>query len=82
MLFLPLDQVKASTAQMIKAQAFLGALAADPSLRGTMDSLSTALLGVTHGQASLNDLRAPIDAFADVLTRVEVGHPPSCHGTI
>jgi hypothetical protein len=50
---------------MIAAQAFLGALASDPSLRGIMDSLSTALLGVQHGQAKLEMLSAPLSAFGD-----------------
>src|SRR6185312_6812794 len=33
LLFLPVDKVKATTEQLVKAQPFLGALAADPSLR-------------------------------------------------
>ena len=65
MLFLPLADVQATTQQLFKAQPFLGAMAADPSLRGIMDSLSTALLGVTAGQAKLADLDAPIARFED-----------------
>ena len=40
LLFLPYEDVKASTEQMIAAQPFLGPLAADPSLRGIMNSLT------------------------------------------
>jgi hopanoid biosynthesis associated RND transporter like protein HpnN len=65
MLFLPLTDVQATLQQLFKAQPFLGAMAADPSLRGILDSLSTALLGVTSGQAKLADLDAPIARFAD-----------------
>ena len=65
LLFLPLADVQATAQQLFKAQPFLGALAADPSLRGIMDSLSTALLGVTTGQAKLADLDAPITRFED-----------------
>ena len=65
MLFLPLADVETTTQQLFKAQPFLGALAADPSLRGIMDSLSTALLGVSAGQAKLADLDAPIVRFED-----------------
>ena len=65
LLFLPLADVQATAQQLFKAQPFLGALAADPSLRGIMDSLSTALLGVTTGQAKLTDLDAPITRFED-----------------
>jgi hopanoid biosynthesis associated RND transporter like protein HpnN len=63
LLFLPLTDVQATAQQLFKAQPFLGALAADPSLRGIMDSLSTALLGVTAGQAKLSDLDAPMARF-------------------
>ena len=65
MLFLPLKEVQDTTQQLIKAQPFLGALAADPSLRGIMTSLSTALLGVSSGQAKLADLDAPMTRFAE-----------------
>jgi hopanoid biosynthesis associated RND transporter like protein HpnN len=75
LLFLPLDQVKTTTAQLISAQPFLGGLAADPSLRGIMDSLSTALLGVSHGQGTLSQLRAPIEAFSRTLDGVLAGKP-------
>ncbi len=71
LLFLPVEKVKATTEQLLKAQPFLGALAADPSLRGIMASLSTALQGVAHGQASLDDLHKPITAFAGALASVE-----------
>lgn len=71
LLFLPVAKVKATTAQLVKAQSFLGALSADPSLRGIMTSLSTALQGVQHGQATLEDLQKPVSAFANVLGDVE-----------
>jgi len=65
MLFLPLADVQATAQQLFKAQPFLGAMAADPSLRGVLDSLSTALLGVRSGQANLADLDAPMVRFED-----------------
>lgn len=71
LLFLPVEKVKSTTEQLVKAQSFLGALAADPSLRGIMTSLSTALQGVQHGQATLDDLHKPISAFANVLGDVQ-----------
>ncbi len=39
-LFLSVDEVRADTAQLIKAQPFLGTLAADPTLRGVLRTLS------------------------------------------
>ncbi len=71
LLFLPVDKVKSTTDQLVKSQSFLGALAADPSLRGIMTSLSTALVGVQHGQARLEDLHKPVSAFANALGDIE-----------
>jgi len=67
LLFLPTEDVRATTQQLIQAQPFLGVLAADPSLRGIMDSLSMMLEGVTRGQAKLSDIARPIDAFSESL---------------
>ncbi len=75
LLFLPLDDVRSTTQQLIAAQPFLGGLAADPSLRGVMDSLSTALQGVAHGQGSLGQLQAPVSAFSKTLDGVLAGRP-------
>ncbi|HEY3638987.1 MAG TPA: MMPL family transporter [Rhizomicrobium sp.] len=75
MLYLPLSNVRATTQQLIAGQPFLGALASDPSLRGIMDSLSTALEGVKRGQAKLEALGRPINSFADTLSDVVAGKP-------
>jgi len=66
LLFLPLKEVQDTSQQLIKAQPFLGGLAADPSLRGIMTNLSNALLGVSSGQAKLADFDSAIARFADV----------------
>jgi hopanoid biosynthesis associated RND transporter like protein HpnN len=66
LLFLPLKEVQDTTQQLIKAQPFLGGLAADPSLRGIMTNLSNALLGVSTGQAKLGDFDTAMVRFADV----------------
>jgi uncharacterized protein len=73
LLFLPVKDVEATTQQLFKAQPFLGALAADPSLRGIMDSLSTALLGVSQGQAKLTDLDIPMARFGQVFAAAAQG---------
>ncbi|HEX4371271.1 MAG TPA: MMPL family transporter [Rhizomicrobium sp.] len=73
MLFLPLKDVQATTQQLFKAQPFLGALAGDPSLRGVMDSLSTVLLGIAHGQAKLSDMDQPMAQFGQVLAAAAQG---------
>jgi hopanoid biosynthesis associated RND transporter like protein HpnN len=70
LLFESLDEVRDTTQDIIKAQPFLAPLAADPSLRGIMDSLSTALLAVENGESTLEDLVPPFTALSDTLTRV------------
>lgn len=75
LLFLPVDQVKSTAQELITAQPFLGALAQDPSLRGIMDSFSTALGGISHGQAKLETLDGPMAAFAATLSKVRAGQP-------
>jgi hypothetical protein len=66
LLFLSEKEVQDTTAQLIKAQPFLGSLAADPSLRGLMASLQTVLLGVSSGNATLHDIDAPMRQLAPV----------------
>lgn len=73
LLFLPEKCVKDAMDKLVQAQPFLGALSSDPSLRGVMDSLSTALMGVSGGQAKLADIDAPMAAFAGTLEKTNNG---------
>ena len=66
MLFLSEKEVADTTAQLIKAQPFLGPLASDPSLRGLMGALDTVMLGVSAGEAKLADIDTPVRALAPV----------------
>jgi len=75
LLFLPAADVKANTAKLISAQPFLGPLAADPSLRGLMSTLSTFATGLAAGQTSVQDLQAPASRLADALEQIEAGQP-------
>jgi hopanoid biosynthesis associated RND transporter like protein HpnN len=75
LLFESTPEVHASLDRLIKAQPFLGPLAADPSLRGLMATLSTTLQGVISGQATLADLDRPISQLADTLDRVRADEP-------
>ncbi|MBV9991649.1 MAG: MMPL family transporter [Alphaproteobacteria bacterium] len=75
LLFLSTVEVKKTTEQLIQAQPFLASLAADPSLRGVMASLSTMLMGVQNGQARLEQIDAPMAAFDDTLRQVADGKP-------
>jgi hopanoid biosynthesis associated RND transporter like protein HpnN len=67
LLFASTEELKTALAQLIKAQPFLGSMASDPSLRGLADTLSLILKGVDNGEASLQDLRTPIQTLARAL---------------
>ena len=73
LLLLPLPEVQATINQLMTAQGFLGPLAADPSLRGVMNALDTAAIGVQHGQANLAQLDKPVAGLADTLGRIADG---------
>jgi hopanoid biosynthesis associated RND transporter like protein HpnN len=75
LLYQPIADVQASTKQLIAAEPFLGPMAADPSLRGLMASLTAALQGVDAGQAQLSSLATPMQRLADTLETVERGKP-------
>ena len=74
-LFGSLEDVRGTTRSLIKAQPLLGPLAADPSLRGIAQSLSTMLTGVERGTATLEDIDRPMRSLSDALIRIEAGRP-------
>jgi len=74
-LFEPTADVRKDMDRLISAEPFLGPMAADPSLRGLMGALSTAMKGVTSGQTTLSSLRTPIARLADTLETLERGEP-------
>jgi uncharacterized protein len=78
LLFESLEEVRRDSAELIRAQPFLGALAADPSLRGVMSALSQALEGVRLKRADLaGDLERPMTSIGQALERLETGQDPA-----
>ncbi|HUZ14097.1 MAG TPA: MMPL family transporter [Caulobacteraceae bacterium] len=75
LLFEPTAQVRAQMSRLIAAEPFLGPMAADPSLRGLTSALSTALQGVSAGQAKLASLDAPMRRLSGALEALEAGRP-------
>jgi hopanoid biosynthesis associated RND transporter like protein HpnN len=67
--------VQDTTAALIRAQPLLGPLAADPSLRGVADALSTMLDGVKSGSATLEQIDPPVRALTHVTSRTLAGQP-------
>ena len=76
-LFETVDEVRHDMAQLIKAEPFLGTLAADPTLRGILDDVSQSLEGVRLKKTTLEDLRPAFTAIADALDLVAEGKHPA-----
>jgi hypothetical protein len=72
-LFLPEAEVAAIADRIIEAQPMLGALAADPSLRGLFAVLNLALDAVVVGEADAADLVARFAPFATAIEGVLAG---------
>jgi len=75
LLFASTEEVQTFIAQLVKNQPFLGAMASDPSLRGLANTLALTAKGVINGDASPQDLRAPIRTLADALQGLSAGEP-------
>ncbi len=75
LLYLPTADVQNQMKQLIAAQPFLGPLAQDPSLRGLMTTLDTAIQGVSSGQAQLAQLDRPITNLAATFDDLRFGRP-------
>ncbi|MBV9566682.1 MAG: MMPL family transporter, partial [Hyphomicrobiales bacterium] len=70
-------EVRRDTADLIAAEPFLGTLAADPTLRGVLRTLSQSIEGVHRGKSKFQDLQTPVAAIADALERMKEGKDPA-----
>ena len=75
LLFGSRQAVQDTTSSLVEAQPMLGPLAADPSLRGVADALSTMADGVASGKARLDRMDKPMHALADASESVLAGKP-------
>jgi uncharacterized protein len=73
LLFLSTDELARTTEQLIAQQAFLGPLAADPSLRGLMGTLTLGAQGIAAGETTLDELAGPMAGFQRTFERVLAG---------
>ena len=64
LLFLSTNELSDVLNEMVQAQPLLGALAADPSLRGLFGMLDLQLQGLAHGAVDYSRLDKPFDAIA------------------
>jgi uncharacterized protein len=77
LLYLPTGEVERLTSDLAQAGPLLQSLASDPSLRGTLNALSLALMGVQYGQVQLDALARPMTMAADMVQDVLTGRPAS-----
>ena len=75
-LFLTVDEVRRDTSDLIAAQPFLGTLAADPTLRGILHTLSQSIEGIRLGKTKFEDLKPALSAIADALELLAKGKDP------
>ena len=75
LLFLPLDELRATLAAFSEQAGLLSILAGDTSLRGFAQTVGAALIGVRRGNVSLDDLGARFDAFSTTVERALGGQP-------
>src|SRR5215469_3880046 len=76
-LFLPREEVAKATDGIARADDLIGTLASDPSVRGVLDALWLALVGVERGQLQLDDMTRVLNAGADTADDVVSGRPAS-----
>jgi uncharacterized protein len=76
-LFKSVDEVRSDMAQLIKAEPFLGTLAADPTLHGVLGAISQSIEGVRLGKTTLEGMRPAVTAIADALDAVAQGKHPA-----
>ncbi len=73
LLFLPAAEVRNTVQGLFRAQPFLVALSADPTLRGIADAFSFIDRGVKAKAGSFDDFDRPIVALSDALEDVLAG---------
>jgi uncharacterized protein len=77
LLFAPTTAVAQTTQALIAAQPLLGMLAVDPSLRGLVDALTSALDGARTDTARVDELEQPLRQLADAFEGVAAGKAPT-----
>ena len=75
LLLLPLPQVKATVEGLSRSQPLLASLAADPSLRGVLATVSRLVQGAQHGQVKLDEFQPLLGSLADTFDKAAAGQP-------
>jgi hypothetical protein len=75
LLFGSVSEVRSTAQGLSRARPFLAGLAADPSLRGVMNVLSSSAQGVQAGRIKLEQLAWPLSLAKSTLSDVLAGKP-------
>jgi hopanoid biosynthesis associated RND transporter like protein HpnN len=67
LLFLPTDEVARFTNGVRQADALIGTLAEDPSLRGILSAMSMVFVGVRRGLIGFDEMARPLTMVADTV---------------
>jgi hopanoid biosynthesis associated RND transporter like protein HpnN len=73
LLYLKTDEVKSTTEELIRAQAFLGTLSADPTLRGLAQALAFVPKGVEEGAIQFKDFATPLSLLGTTIDELVAG---------
>jgi uncharacterized protein len=75
LLFAPTDRLEGMTNQLTRSGPLIGALSSDPSLRGLVQALSFAVMGVDQQEISLDDMAGALNMAAEPIEKVQAGQP-------
>lgn len=75
LLYLSREELKQETTWLTRADALIGTLAADPSLRGALDALSLGIMGVQRKEVGLDAMARTLSTSADTIEAILVGRP-------
>lgn len=76
LLYRSVGEVRRTTEAMVRAQPFLGPLAADTSLHGIARAVELMAIGIERGDARFADVGAPLTAIESALRASAVGENP------
>jgi uncharacterized protein len=76
-LYLPTDRLAGMTQQLSHAGPLIGALASDPSLRGLVQALSFALMGVQQQEISLDAMAHTLEQASVPIEQVAANQTPN-----
>lgn len=75
LLYLPLEKLRRTTEQLIRAQPLLGVLASDPTLRGFAAALGRLPEGARRGDIEIKELSGPLALLSKTIDALLDGRP-------